>query len=65
MKPAYAIRSLYYSIDGKKTYIIAFITAAINLAVAYNLVSPEHLAQINTVLAALGVATVRSAINKV
>jgi len=51
-------------LEGKKTYIIAFITAAINLAVALNLVSVSHLAQVNAILVALGGAAIRAGISK-
>jgi hypothetical protein len=59
------IKNISYAVDGNKTYVIAFITAAVNLAVAFNWVSPEHLDQINIVLGAFGIAAVRSALKKV
>ena len=51
-------------LKGKKTYIVAVVLAVLNLAVAFNWVSPDHLAQINTVLAALGLGALRSAVAK-
>lgn len=55
---------LWYKVDGYKTYIIAIVAAVLNLLVALNAISPEHLAQINMVLAALGGAALRSGIKK-
>ena len=51
-------------LQGKKTYIVAVVLAVLNLAVAFNWVSPDHLAQINTVLAALGLSALRGAVAK-
>lgn len=48
---------------GKKTYIVATVLAILNLAVAFNWISPDHLSQINTVLVALGLGALRSAID--
>lgn len=52
-------------LDGKKTYIIALVMAALNLAVAFNWISPAHLTQINFVLSGLGLGTLRAGIKKV
>ncbi len=52
-------------LEGKKTYIVAVALALLNLAVAFNLVSPEHLSQINVVLAALGLGALRAGVEKV
>jgi heme/copper-type cytochrome/quinol oxidase subunit 4 len=49
-------------LDGKKTYLVAFVLAALNLAVAFGVVSPQHLDQINVVLVALGFGAVRNSI---
>jgi heme/copper-type cytochrome/quinol oxidase subunit 4 len=51
-------------LDGRKTYITAFVLAALNLAVAFNLITPDHLAQINTVLGAFGLAALRAGVSK-
>lgn len=53
-------------IDGKKTYIVAVVTAVFNLLVAFNVItlSPEEMLAINGVLVALGGAAIRSGINK-
>lgn len=53
------------TLQGKKTYIIAFVLAALNLAVAFDLISPAQLDQINIVLVALGLGALRSGINKI
>ena len=55
--------NLFTKLEGKRTYIIAAVLAVLNLLVAFNVISPEHLAQINSVLAATGLATLRSAVN--
>jgi hypothetical protein len=52
-------------LEGKKTYIIAFVTAGLNLAVAFNWVSVDNLSQINVILVALGGAAIRAGIDKV
>lgn len=59
------MKNLVYKLQGKKTYITAFVLAALNLAVAFGWISPAHLAQINTVLAALGLAALRAGVEKV
>lgn len=51
-------------LEGKKTFIIAAVIAVLNIAVSFNLISPSHLVAINTVLGALGLAAIRSSINK-
>ena len=55
---------LVYFLEGKKTYIVSFVLAALNLAVAFGWVSPAHLAQINTVLVALGLSALRAGVSK-
>lgn len=49
-------------LEGKKTYIVAAVMAVLNLLVAFNAISPEHLTQINTLLGALGLAALRAAV---
>jgi len=49
----------------KKTYIVATIIAVLNLLVAFNVISPTHLQQINLVLGALGLGALRAGISKV
>jgi hypothetical protein len=53
--------ALYKLLDGKKTYIVAVITAVLNLAVAFGLVSIDQLTQVNMVLVALGFGALRAA----
>lgn len=55
---------LLQTIDGKKTYIVAVLIAVLNLLVAFGVVSPANLEQINLVLVALGFGALRSGINK-
>jgi len=50
---------------GKKTYILAFITAVLNFCVAMNWITPDNMTQINIVLGSLMAATLRAGINKV
>ena len=49
---------------GKRTYIIAVVIAVLNLCVAFGWVSVENLNAINTVLAALGLGSLRSAVGR-
>ena len=53
--------SLYKLLDGKKTYIVAVVTAILNLAVAFGWVSVDQLTQVNMVLVALGFGALRAA----
>ena len=53
------------ALDGKKTYIVAIVVALLNLAVAFNWISPAHLSQINLILAALGLGALRAGVSKV
>lgn len=46
-------------LEGKRTYIVAFLTAAVGLATAFGIVIPEWALYI---LAATGVTTMRAAI---
>lgn len=59
------MRTIVNALYGRKTYIVAFLMAALNLAVAFGWVSPEHLTQINVVLVALGLGALRAGVNKV
>jgi hypothetical protein len=52
------------ALDGKKTYILASVMALYNLALAFNLISPDHAQQINVILGSCTVAALRSAVNK-
>lgn len=52
------------TLAGKKTYITAFVLAALNLAVAFGWISPAHLDQINFVLTALGLSALRAGVQK-
>jgi hypothetical protein len=54
--------NLLSKLEGKRTYIVAAVVAVLNLAVAMNWVSPAHLAQVNTVLGALGLAALRASV---
>lgn len=58
------IKSAWAFVDGYKTYIIAVVVAVLNLAVAAGWITPANLEQINIVLGALGVAALRSGIQK-
>lgn len=49
-------------LKGKRTYIIAVVIGLLNIAVAVGWVSPDHLTQINLVLGALGLGTLRAAV---
>lgn len=55
---------LLKALNGRKTYIIAVVIAVLNLCVAFGWISPEHLAQINMVLGALGLGALRSGVAK-
>ncbi len=61
MNPLYTLLEI---LDGKKTYIIAVVTAVLNLLVAFNAISVEHLTAVNAVLVALGGAAIRAGIAK-
>ena len=52
-------------LSGRKTYLVAFVLAGLNLAVALNWVTVDQLNQVNTVLVALGLGALRSAVSKV
>lgn len=58
------MQNVLNALSGRKTYIVAVVMALLNLAVAFGWISPAHLAQINTILAALGLSAVRAAISK-
>lgn len=51
-------------LEGKKTYVVAFVAALVNLLVAFNVLNTEQLNQINVVLGALGLAALRAGITK-
>ena len=51
-------------LSGKKTYIIAVVGAVLNLAVAFGWITPENLTEINAVLVALGLGTLRAGVAK-
>lgn len=51
-------------LDGYKTYLVAIVTAVLNLLVALGWVSVDNLNQINVVLAALGGMAIRDGIAK-
>ena len=55
---------LYKLLDGKKTYIIAFALAGLNLAAAFGILSVEAIETINFVLLALGLGTIRLGVAK-
>lgn len=50
---------------GKKTYLVAFVMAVVNFAVAVGWMSPENLEQINVILVALGLGALRAGVSKV
>lgn len=58
------LRSLINALDGRKTYILAIITAVLNFAVAMNWLTPEHMTQINTLLGSLIAMALRAGIAK-
>lgn len=51
-------------LDGKKTYIVAAVLGLLNAAVYLNWITVDQLAQINTVLVALGIGALRAGVNK-
>lgn len=57
--------TFWYFLEGYKTYIIAIVTAVLNLAVAAGWVSIDHLNQVNVVLVALGGAALRNGVKRV
>ena len=59
------MQKLLNFLDGKKTYIVAFLAAVLNFAVAVGWLSVDDLQQINVVLGALGLASLRAGVNKV
>lgn len=52
-------------LSGYKTYIVAIVIAVLNLSVAAGWITPDHLAQFNWFLSGLGLAALRSGVNKV
>lgn len=58
------LQSLSNALSGKKTYLVALLIAVLNLATALGWVSPDHLAQINWVLSALGLGALRAGVAK-
>jgi hypothetical protein len=59
------VQKLWFALEGYRTYIIAIITAVLNLAVAAGWISVDNLNAINIVLVALGGAALRSGIKRV
>lgn len=59
------LMTFWYFLEGYKTYIIAIVTAVLNLAVAAGWVSIDHLNQVNVVLVALGGAALRNSVKRV
>lgn len=59
--------TLWFYLEGKRTYIIATIGGLLNLLVVLDstLLTPAELVKIDAVLAFLGGAAMRSAINRV
>jgi len=51
-------------LQGKKTYIVAVVAALLNLGVAFNVITVDQLTAINSVLAAVGLATLRAGVAK-
>lgn len=51
-------------LSGKKTYIVAAVAAVLNFAAYMNWITVDQLSAINAVLAALGLAALRSGVNK-
>lgn len=60
------IRNIIWALQGKKTFILAFVAAALNLAIAFHWINiaPEQLLAINGVLVALGASTLSAKINR-
>ena len=54
--------NLLNKLNGNRTYIVAAVLAVLNLLVAFNVISPDNLAQINTVLGSLGLVTLRASV---
>lgn len=52
-------------LQGKKTYIVAIVLAVLNLAVALEWITVDQLDQINVILVALGLGSLRAGVNKV
>lgn len=51
-------------LKGNKTYLVAIIAIVLNTAVYMNWITVDQLTQINYILAGLGLAALRSGINK-
>lgn len=56
------MQKLANTLYGKKTYIVAFVMALINLLVAFEVISPANLEAINYVLVALGFGAIRAGV---
>ena len=50
---------------GKKTYLVALVGIVLNFCVYMKWITVDQLQTVNVILASLGLAAVRSAINKV
>lgn len=57
------MQKILAALQGKKTYIIATLLAVLNLAVALDWVTVDQLSQINAILVALGLGTIRAGIS--
>ena len=51
-------------LQGKKTYLVAIIAIALNTAVYFNWITVDQLVVINSILAGLGLAALRSGVSK-
>lgn len=49
---------------GYRTYIIAIVIAVLNLLIAMGYISAEYVTQINFILGALGLGTLRAAVGR-
>ena len=58
------MKTILNTLYGKKTYIIAFVMALVNLLVAFEVISPANLEAINYVLVALGFGAIRAGVAK-
>lgn len=56
--------NLIKKLEGKKTYVVAVLVAVVNLLAAFGAIDQEQIGTINIILGALGLGTVRQAIQK-
>lgn len=59
-----SFNSLRSFVSGYKTYLVAIVGAVLNLLVALNVINVDQLAQVNSILVALGAVALRSAVKK-